>query len=323
MSTLRQFDALERVELPAGPVHLAIGMFDGVHRGHQTVISRAIAAAHQRGGVAGVLTFWPHPAVVLRPGQPVPLILTREAKRELLARLGIDFLIEHAFTPEFAGTSARDFVRQLHAALPGLERVYVGENFRFGRAREGDIAVLKEAAAENGFVVESVPRLSGEGAFISSSRVRELITAGEIAQANALLGYTFHTTGVVEAGRQLGRTLGFPTLNLGWAGDLEPRHGVYAVRVGEDAATAVPAVANFGLRPTVESGVTRPRLEVHVLGDTALRYGDRARVWWLQFIRPERKFAGVEQLREQVEIDRRSAAALLAKISAEEFPKSA
>jgi riboflavin kinase / FMN adenylyltransferase len=320
---MRQFDALDRVVLPGTPVHLAIGIFDGVHRGHRKVIGSALAGARADGGLAGVLTFWPHPATVLRPEPATPLVLTREHKRSLLERLGIDFFVEHPFTPEFATTSARSFVTQLKRALPQLRQVYVGENFRFGREREGDVAAFTAAAREEDFVVRAEPRLQDGGETISSSRLRALLAEGEVEAAQRLLGYTYHVVGRVEQGRQLGRTLGFPTLNVRWVPNLRPRYGVYAVRVGARADTAVPAVANFGVRPTVDGTTGEPQLEVHVLGNTALHYGDTITVWWLKFLRPEIRFSGLDALRAQVEIDREQAGREAATIHAQEFPNSA
>lgn len=323
MSEVRQFDALERVSLPAGPVHLAIGMFDGVHRGHRAVIGAAVDAAKGDGGFAGVLTFEPHPSVVLRPDAPTRLIHAPEIKRRLLGRLGIDFLIEHPFTREFAATTAQDFVALVKRALPGLQTVHVGENFRFGRGREGDVGVLIAAAREAGFAGRSVPRLTEQGVSISSSRLRDLIASGAAEQANSLLGYAYFAEGVVTAGRQVGRTLGFPTLNLAWTPGLRPAYGVYAVRVAGTGGRWEPAVANYGLRPTVESGETAPRLEVHVLGTTALTYGDSVQVQWLRFLRAERKFGDLEALRAQVEKDRVEAGGALAQLSEQNFPNSA
>ncbi|HLP26981.1 MAG TPA: riboflavin kinase, partial [Acidobacteriota bacterium] len=174
-----------------------------------------------------------------------------------------------------------------------------------------------------GFAVYSAPRLNHNGAPISSSRIRELIAAGEIEAANALLGYSYFAEGTVEQGKRLGRTLGFPTLNLTWQPGLAPRYGVYLVTVSGQDGRMQPAVANYGLRPTVESGATTPRLEVHVLTLTTLTYGDRVTVRWLRFLRPERRFPGVEALREQIEADRRSALEVFEKISAEENPNGA
>lgn len=309
--------------LPAGSVHLAIGMFDGVHLGHQSVIEAAVHSARRSHGFAGVLTFWPHPSTVLRPEKPTPLLLSRATKRELLGRLGLDFVVEHPFSLEFAATTAREFVALLKRAFPGLEAVYVGENFRFGRGREGDTATLVAAAREAGFAVYSAPRLNHNGAPISSSRIRELVAAGEIEQANALLGYSYFAEGTVEQGKRLGRALGFPTLNLTWQPGLAPRHGVYLVTVSGADGRMQPGVANYGLRPTVETGATVPRLEVHVLAPTTLTYGDRVTVRWLRFLRPERKFSGVEELRKQIEADREAALKALGEISGEENPNGA
>lgn len=323
MNAPRQFDSLERVTLPAGPVHLAIGMFDGVHLGHQSVIEVAVHSAHRSRGLAGVLTFWPHPSAVLRPEKPTPLILAPEIKRAQLGRLGLDFLVEHPFSLEFAATTASGFVTLLKRAFPGLEAVYVGENFRFGRGREGDTATLIAAAREAGFAVYSAPRLNHSGAPISSSRIRELIASGEIEEANALLGYSYFAEGVVAEGKRLGRTLGFPTLNLAWQPGLTPRYGVYLVTVCGADGRMQPGVANYGLRPTVEAGATAPRLEVHVLAPTSLTYGDRVTVRWLRFLRPEKKFSGVDELRKQIETDRQAALAALLEFSAEETPNGA
>ena len=306
MSGLLQFDDLARVSLPPRPLHLAIGMFDGVHLGHQSVIASALHSARNSGGLAGVLTFWPHPSAVFRPESPTRLLMPPEMKRAVLARLGIDFLIEQKFSREFAGTEAREFVPWLRRCLPQLAAVYVGENWRFGRDRAGDVALLIAEARAAGLAVFSAPRLNHNGAPISSSRIRELLVAGAIAEANALLGYAYFTEGAVQPGRQLGRTLGFPTLNVAWEPELRPRYGVYAVEVSGGAGPTIKGVANYGLRPTVEQ-TDRPLLEVHLLEPSALTIGDRVTVRWLRFLRPEAKFAGVEELRAQIARDRENA----------------
>lgn len=323
MKSVIQFHALERVNLPAGPVHLAIGMFDGVHRGHQSVVHAAVQAAHRDAGRSGVLTFWPHPSVVIRPESPARLILDAATKRNLLSGLGVDFLIEHPFTPEFAATGAMEFVALLKRVLPGLKAVYVGENFRFGRGREGDIALLGEAAKEAGFEVVITPRLHQAGAPISSSRLRELIAAGEMEEANALLGFSYFSVGQVESGRRMGRELGFPTLNLRWEPGLAPRYGVYAVRLTGPDGRKYPGVANYGLRPTIVGDAPHPLLEVHVLEETPLTYGDVVTVQWLRFLRAEQKFSKVEELRAQIDRDRTAALAALPGLSAQDSPKSA
>jgi len=303
VKTLRQFDGLERASLPAGLLHLAIGMFDGVHLGHQSVIEAAVHSARRSGGLAGVLTFWPHPSALFRPDQPTPLLMPVAMKRMVLARLGVDLVIEQNFSAEFAAVEARDFVPLLRRHLPQLAAIYVGENWRFGRGRQGDVPVLVEEARKAGLTVFSAPRLNYNGAPISSSRIRELLAAGAIAEANELLGYSYFTEGVVERGKQLGRTIGFPTLNIAWEPEARPAYGVYAVEVALGLKKSLRGVANYGLRPTVEQ-TTRPLLEVHLLEPSSLTYGDKLTVNWLQFQRPEAKFGGVEEMRQQIAKDR-------------------
>jgi riboflavin kinase/FMN adenylyltransferase len=317
-----QFEGLDRVRLPAKPLHLAVGMFDGIHLGHQSVIESAIHSARRSGGVAGVLTFSPHPSVLFRPETPTLLLMPVPMKRAVLARLGVDVLIEQNFSREYAAIEARDFITHLRRHLPHLAALYVGENWRFGRGRTGDVDLLNEEARKAGLSVFSVPRLNHNGAPISSSRIRELLAEGTITEVNAMLGYSYFTDGIVERGRQLGRTIGFPTLNIAWEPEAKPRYGVYAVQVFNAQGHAVKGVANYGLRPTVEQA-TRPLLEVHLLETSSLTYGDKLTVQWLQFLRPESKFGSLEELRRQIENDRKTALSFFQKISAGEFPKDA
>jgi riboflavin kinase/FMN adenylyltransferase len=310
-----QFEGLERASLPARPLHLAIGMFDGVHLGHQSVIEAAIHSARRSGGLAGVLTFAPHPSVLLRPASPTPLLMPPAIKRAVLARLGVDVFIQQNFSAEFAAMDAGDFVPWLRRHLPNLAAVYVGENWRFGRGRAGDVTMLVAEATKAGLSVYSAPRLNHNGAPISSSRLRELLANGDIAGANAMLGYTYFSQGVVEKGRQLGRTIGFPTLNVAWSPELSPRYGVYAVEVATAQKRPLRAVANYGLRPTVAQS-TRPLLEVHLLENSPLTYGDQLTVHWLQFLRPESKFGSLEELRAQIENDRKAALEYFARAAA-------
>jgi riboflavin kinase / FMN adenylyltransferase len=306
VSGLIQVDGLERAELPARPLHLAIGIFDGIHLGHQSVIETAIHSARRSGGLAGVLTFAPHPSVLLRPASPTRLMMPPAMKRTVLARLGVDVLIQQAFTRDYAAMAAPDFVPHLRQALPHLAAIYVGENWRFGRDRAGDVAMLVAEAKKVGLSVYSAPRLNHNGAPISSSRIRELLGAGDMAAVNAMLGYTYFSEGVVQPGRQLARTLGFPTLNVPWAPELPPRYGVYAIEVEAGQGRPIRAVANYGLRPTVTQ-TDQPLLEVHLLEDSSLTYGDKLTANWLHFLRPESKFGSLDDLRRQVEKDRQNA----------------
>jgi riboflavin kinase/FMN adenylyltransferase len=308
VKAIRQFDGLDAVDLPATqPLHLAVGMFDVLHRGHQAVIQAARDGAKRDQGLAAVLTFWPHPSVLLRPANATRMIMNPAGKARVLAELGVTAFITEGFTPEFAGLAAEEFVPRLKAALPGLAAIYVGENWRFGRGRLGNLALLQAEGKTHRVAVIGVPRVRDGDEPISSTRIRRAIEEGKVDAANALLGYPHFATGRVIGGRGLGRKLGFPTLNLDWAPELEPRHGVYVVTVrGAKSATTFPGVANFGVRPTVESG-GRAQLEVQVLGDCPFTTGDELTVDLLHFLRGEQKFLGVEALRAQIESDRNAA----------------
>ncbi|HXA13795.1 MAG TPA: riboflavin biosynthesis protein RibF [Opitutaceae bacterium] len=295
------FSSLEQAAaLPPRPLHLAIGMFDGVHLGHRAVIEAAVQSAHRSGGIAAVLTFFPHPSSLFHPENPTRLIMPPTAKAHVLFQLGVDAVIEQPFTRDFAGILAEEFLPHLRRALPQLSSIYVGENWRFGRGRRGDVPLLVAEGHRLGLTVFSAPRVNLDGEPISSTRLRALIVAGEMAAANTLLGYTYFSEGTVVPGARLGRQLGFPTLNLGWEPELWPRFGVYTVRVsGAKSPAPLAAVANYGLRPTVGKD-TRPRLEAHVLGPCPFGEGDTITVEWLHFLRPEKKFAGAGELRVQI-----------------------
>lgn len=304
-----QIDGLERAALPPRPLHLAIGMFDGVHLGHRAVVEAAVHSARASGGVSAVLTFWPHPSTLFRPEHPTRLMQSSATRARSLLALGADAVITQAFTPELAALPAEEFLPWLLRRLPRLVAVYVGENFRFGQGRRGDVALLVAQGGGLGVHVFSAPRVSLDGEPISSTRIRELLEAGEIESANARLGFPYTAEGTVTPGKRLGRTIGFPTLNIPWAPELRPRLGVYAVRLtGPRAPGPLPGVANYGIRPTVEH-THEPRIEVHVLGSCPFGEGDSLTVEWLRFLRPERKFAGIEELRAQIAQDRAAAAA--------------
>lgn len=298
-------DGLEQARiLPGSPVHLAIGMFDGVHLGHRAVIEAAVVAAREVGGVAAVLTFWPHPSHLFRPQEATRLISSPEAKLRQLAALGVDTVVVQSFTPAFAEIEAEAFVPHLLACIPGLTTLYVGENWRFGRGRRGDIDFLRREANARGVAVVSAPRVQADGAPVSSSRIRALLAAGDVGAAGDLLGYRYFAEGRVASGKRLGRTIGFPTLNLDWQPELRPLFGVYVVRIsGPKAPDGLPGVANYGLRPTVETALV-PKLETHVLGDRCpFGEGDPIRVEWLHLLRPERRFSGLDALRAQIARD--------------------
>ncbi len=296
------------------PVYLAIGMFDGVHRGHQAVVKSAIDAARSNSGTSAVLTFWPHPSVLFKPDDRVRQLQPPEYRERLLFSLGLDAVITQPFTREFASIKAEQFLSSLKGWLPSLVAVFVGDNWRFGQGRTGDVSFLQCDGKRLGIEVVSISRLQAEGEVISSSRIRTLLSEGDITRANALLGYTYFSEGVVVPGKKLGRTLGFPTLNLPWSPDLAPRFGSYVMRVRgvmDEDEPWIPAVANYGLRPTVEQ-TSEPRLEIHVIGNCNLDAGDRICAEWLSFLRPERRFADVNELKSQIKADLECAKAYFA-----------
>jgi riboflavin kinase / FMN adenylyltransferase len=316
MSAQHSADSLAHAAPPPGPLHLAIGMFDGVHLGHQAVIEAAMHSARQSGGASAVLTFHPHPSRLFHPEEPARLLMPPEQKTRFLREFGVDLVIAQPFTRAFARIRAENFLAYLKKHLPSLAAVYVGEDFRFGRGRAGDVGLLVRAGRDAGVAVVSVARLRHNGRPISSTRVRELLATGRVGEAARLLGYTYYCDGVVQSGRRLGRTLGFPTLNLAWAPETRPAYGVYAVRL-----RALPGgrwrrgVANYGMRPTVaRAPATQPLLEVHLL-DAVRAPGPRAklRVEWLEFLRPEKKFPTLEALRRQIARDCAAAKAFFKK----------
>ena len=308
MSLALQFSSLEEAAtLPAQPLHLAIGMFDGVHLGHRAVIDAAVHSGRAGGALSGVLTFWPHPSALFRPENPTKLIQSAATKARMLNTLGVDVVITLQFTPALAAIQAEEFVPWLKQRLPRLAAIYVGENFRFGHARRGDVGLLVASGRQHGVRVFSAPRVNLDGEPISSTRIRAQLAAGDIEAANALLGYAYFAHGYVTPGKKLGRTIGFPTLNVPWSPELRPRFGVYAVRVsGERSPAPLAGVANYGLRPTVERS-SEPRLETHVLGECPWGEGDHLKIEWLRFLRPEMKFANVDDLRTQIARDRAAA----------------
>jgi riboflavin kinase/FMN adenylyltransferase len=311
---MRTCNTLTQLAPFGGAAHLAIGMFDGLHLGHQAVISGAVRAARASGGAAVVVTFAPHPSRIFQPANPDLLILDEAEKARRIAALGVDVLVRQAFSAEFAQTEAAEFERLLRGVFPGLRSIHAGDNFRFGRGRGGGAAEL--GAGEAGLRVEVTPGLAVDGGRVSSTRIRGLLAAGEMAAANRLLGYNYTSRGVVVSGRALGRTIGFPTLNLRHSPELRPRFGVYAVRArreenADGGGVWFSGVANYGLRPTVETGggVVEPLLETHLFADAAgvagarLDAGEPLCVEWLEFLRAERKFADFAALTEQIRAD--------------------
>lgn len=291
------------------PIHVAIGIFDGVHLGHQAVIQSAIQAAKLDGGVSAVLTFHPHPSHLFRPESPTPQIYPDRTKEETLRELGVDLFLRKAFEPEFAALTAGDFADWLRTTLPRLASVSVGENFRFGKGRTGSPLFLVDRLRDHGVSIYSCERLHLNGEAISSTLIRQLLPKEPIESINTLLGQPYRTVGVVTEGKRMGRTIGFPTMNIPVDAEILPVRGVYVARFRKlfpSHGATHPAVANFGIRPTVES-TDIPLLEVHALDNGAADYGDTLLVEWIRLLRPEKKFSGVDELRAAISEDRNNA----------------
>jgi riboflavin kinase/FMN adenylyltransferase len=293
-------------------LHLAMGIFDGVHLGHQAVLNSAVTTAQKEGGISGLLTFNPHPSKLLRPKEATKLLMPLELKRRMVAENKIDLIICKQFTLDLASLSAEEFLELMKRDMPHLKSLHVGSNFRFGKGRSGDIDFIVSHAKALGIHVFSVDRLKYDGEPISSSRIRKDLSDGNMREVNTLLGYRYFSEGAVIRGRQLGRTLGFPTLNVLWSPETHPKYGVYAVQVKLPKGKYLPAVANYGLRPTVNKKDKTPLLEIHLLGKSCpFKTGDTITAEWVEFIRPEQRFEGIEQLQQQIALDTEAAREIL------------
>ncbi|MCJ7996964.1 bifunctional riboflavin kinase/FAD synthetase [Rhizobium cremeum] len=294
---------------------IAIGNFDGVHRGHQTVLNRALELSRDRGVPALVLTFEPHPRSVFRPDQPVFRLTPAPLRASLLEAMGFHSVIEYPFDRAFSNRSAEEFVRSILVEWLGATEVVTGFDFHFGKGREGGPAFMMEAGKRHGFGVTLVDAFRDEGAeVVSSSRIRSLLREGNVAEAAGLLGYRFTVEAEVIKGQQLGRTLGFPTANMALAPEAGLKPGIYAVRLRRPDGSLHDGVASFGYRPTVtDNGAAL--LETFVFDFSGSLYGEHCRVSFFGHLRDELKFSGLEPLVEQIRKDEEEARALLAGVA--------
>ncbi len=296
-------------ELRGGVV--AIGNFDGVHRGHQAVLERALDEAERAGVPALVLTFEPHPRTVFRPDVPLFVLTPPAMKARLLAEFGFHGVVEQAFTREFASQSAEEFVTGILDRKLGISHVVTGFDFHFGKNRQGGPAFLMESGKRHGFGVTLVDAFRDEGAeIVSSSRIRALLGEGDVAQAAGLLGYRFTVEETVVEGNRLGRTLGFPTANMRLPQTTELKPGIYAVRFRRAGGSLHDGVASFGRRPTVVEGGAL-LLETFVFDFSGELYGETCEVSFFGHLRGEQKFEGLEALTAQMQRDESEARALL------------
>ena len=300
-------------------MHLALGMFDGVHIGHQAVITRAVAAAARSGGVAGVVTFDPHPERLLAPDKAASAVLTTLAhKGRIVEQLGAGLFVPVHFDAALAQLEAEEFFRQLLAAP--IRTLAVGEDWRFGRGRRGDVEFLRARAVAAGFELATVAPVMVDGERVSSTRIRQAVRDGSLEAAARMLGRPYAVSGKVVEGRKLGRQLGFATANVAIGEELTPPDGVWAVRVAVVGGEVRPGVANLGVRPTVD-GSNRV-LEVHLFDFSGDLYGREIEVTFVRFLRPEQRFASLDLLRGQIAVDAATACQWLASdiLTAEETP---
>ena len=288
---------------------LTIGVFDGVHRGHQEIIRRLTSGAHAAGYPAAVVTFWPHPATVLGSGAVRCLTMPGE-RAHLLSTLGVDVVVTHRFDAETAGTSAHDFVGRLHRQLQ-FQRLLIGYDFSLGKGREGDAARLAEIGRAFMYEVEIVPALSDESGVISSTEIRKLVATGAVTEAAALLGRLYSLHGPVVPGDGRGRALGYPTANVEYPPEkILPANGIYACWAWLDGSRHRAAV-NVGVRPQFHPEAHTPLVEAHILDLDRQLYGCDLRLEFVQRLREEMRFPSVPQLIEQIQRDVRLTSQLL------------
>ena len=297
-----------------GPLFLAIGVFDGVHLGHQAVISTSAKHADAENGTAVVVTFDPHPEKVLRPEAAPHLLTATQHKIELIRKLGVRHLLIIHFDSEFAATPPQDFVQQLVSSSKPLREICVGHEWAFGKNRAGNLDLLKRLGIESHFNVVGIPPVKINGAVVSSTAIRQAVERGDFTKAAGMLGRDYTILGTVVRGDNLGKKIGFPTANLSAHSEQFPPNGVYLAEALLDGKLC-PGLVNLGFRPTIASGKSERVLEIHLLDFKEDIYGRDLEVKFIQFLRPEKKFDGLDALVAQIRRDVAQARELLAERS--------
>lgn len=292
---------------------LALGNFDGLHRGHAKIIDRVRRRAGERAGTPAAMTFDPHPPRVVRPDKAPPLLMTTEQRVEALARAGMQGIALVRFTRELSLWDPETFVRTVLVDWLHVVEVWVGANFLFGHNREGTFTVLRSLGLRYGFRAEKIDPVRYKDFVVSSTRIRRLVSEGRVDEAGALLGHHYFIDGTVVRGAGRGREIGFPTANLETQNELLPPPGVYATAAAIQGI-AYPSVTNVGLRPTF-GDVDRIQVETHLLDGTRDLYDQRVRLSFVQRLRDERRFPDVDALRAQIEADCRAARRLFDRIA--------
>ena len=291
---------------------LALGNFDGLHRGHQKIIERVKRGAAEHGGTPMAMTFDPHPPRVVRPDKAPPLLMTKAQKLEALHQAGIRCVAVVRFTRELSEWDPETFVRVVLVEWLRVSEVWVGANFLFGHERSGNFSLLRMLGQRYGFRADKIDPVRYKDFVVSSTRVRRLVGEGRVDEAGALLGHGFYLDGRVVEGRRRGRELGFPTANIATDNELLPPHGVYATTMTIDGVV-YPGLTNIGVRPTF--GEHDTTVETHLLGYSGDLYGHAVRLGFVLRLRDERKFDDVDALRAQIEADQRRAERLFSRLA--------
>ena len=286
------------------------GTFDGVHLGHKKILTSLVDKAQKTNSESVVITFWPHPRTVLQPDQPTRLLTSLEEKIELIGESGPDHLIVLPFSRDFSNQSSLEFIHQTLIGQIGTRYLIIGYDHRFGKNREGSFEFLKENADHFGFEVEEIPREDIHNVTISSTNIRKSLQQGDLNEVLNLLGRPYFLTGSVVHGEKIGRKLGFPTANIQPDEPLKliPCDGVYAVEA-EWEGKKYPGMMNIGYRPTID-GLSHV-IEAHLFDFNEKIYGDKLRIYFRYYLRPEKRFSSLEELKSQLQMDRLSALDLL------------
>jgi riboflavin kinase / FMN adenylyltransferase len=300
MEILHSIPELSRL---GGPLFLAIGVFDGVHRGHQAVVSTSAQHAGGADGTPVVVTFDPHPMKVLRPTQAPHLLTATQHKIRLIRDLGVQHLLIIKFDKAFAATPPEDFVQQLVTYSKPLREICVGHEWSFGKGRRGNLALLRKLGSHFDFDVVGIPAVTLRNSeVVSSTAIRHAIEAGDLAKAAQMLGREYTILGTVVRGENLGKKIGFPTANLSAHSEQFPPNGVYFAQAKLNGVT-YPGVVNLGYRPTVSSDKAERVLEIYLLDFNHDIYGKDIEVRFVQYLRPEQKFENLDALVRQIELD--------------------
>lgn len=299
MEILRSISELDQLR---GPLFLAIGVFDGVHLGHQAVISTSTRHAHSADGTPVVVTFDPHPAKILRPNDAPHLLTATHHKITLIRSLGVGHLLVIKFDQHFAETSPEDFAGQLVRNSKPLREICVGHEWSFGKNRVGNLDLLKELGARFDFDVVGIPPVKTNGVVVSSTAIRQAVEAGDLTKAAEMLGREYTILGMVTGGEKLGKKIGFPTANLSAHSEQFPPNGVYFAEAWLKGVL-LHGVVNLGYRPTVSSGQSERILEIHLLDFDRDIYGEDLEIRFVRYLRPEKKFENVDALVRQINAD--------------------